>query len=230
MTMSHHHHSGHQQQQQHQPMEKELLQHLERVQQRLARLRKDEDRLQTLLNLKRMSNGSHLTTNGGGGAETTEDDGGDELWLLLEEIQLRSQAIRNSSNDVKDAVNKPEETIQQQQQQQQQPMSHKKRVSFQQQQQQLLETEGGGASVDALPSPAGKSSTGAGGSSSSTVSSGSSSSSSRYQPPSRDQVATILRLTNPVQLQRHLLRALLDNQVKNLTIRATSFLLISYVR
>ena len=198
-------------------MEKELLQHLERVQQRLARLRKDEDRLQTLLNLKRMSNGSHLTTNGGG-AETTEDDG-DELWLLLEEIQLRSQAIRNSSNDVKDAVNKPEETIQQQQQQ---PMSHKKRVSFQQQ--QLLETEGGGggASVDALPSPAGKSSTGAVGSSS-TVSSGSGSSSSRYQPPSRDQVATILRLTNPVQLQRHLLRALLDNQVKNLTIRATSF-------
>ena len=201
MTMSHH--SGQQQ-----PMEKELLQHLERVQQRLARLRKDEDRLQTLLNLKRMANGNLAATT----ASSGEDDG-DELWHLLEEIQLRSQAIRNSSNDVsaKDAVNKPEEAIQQQQQQQ--PMSHKKRVSFQQ---QLLETEGGGviASVDALPSPAGKSSTGPVGSSSSAVSSGSSSSSSRYQPPSRDQVATILRLTNPVQLQRHLLRALLDNQVK----------------
>jgi hypothetical protein len=122
-------------------------------------------------------------------------------------------------------VNKPEEAIQQQQQQQQ-PMSHKKRVSFQQQQQQLLETEGGViASVDGLPSPAGKSSTvPVVGSSSTASSSGSSSSSSRYQPPSRDQVATILRLTNPVQLQRHLLRALLDNQVKNIS----AFLLITH--
>jgi hypothetical protein len=219
MTMSHH--SGQQQQQQqpqqHQPMEKELLQHLERVQQRLARLRKDEDRLQTLLNLKRMANGNLATTTTP--STSSGHDDGDELWHLLEEIQLRSQAIR--SNDglaLKDAVNKPEETIQQQQQQQ--PMSHKKRVSFQQQQQQLLETEGGGviASVDGLPSPAGKSSTvPVVGSSSTASSSGSSSSSSRYQPPSRDQVATILRLTNPVQLQRHLLRALLDNQVKNIS-------------
>ncbi|EFX66423.1 hypothetical protein DAPPUDRAFT_116424 [Daphnia pulex] len=219
MTMSHH--SGQQQQQQpqqHQPMEKELLQHLERVQQRLARLRKDEDRLQTLLNLKRMANGN-LATATTASTSSGHDDDDDELWHLLEEIQLRSQAIRSSGNDglaLKDAVNKPEEAIQQQQQQQQ-PMSHKKRVSFQQQQ-QLLETEGGVggviASVDGLPSPAGKSSTGpvvvVG--SSTASSSGSSSSSSRYQPPSRDQVATILRLTNPVQLQRHLLRALLDNQ------------------
>jgi hypothetical protein len=124
----------------------------------------------------------------------------------------------------------PEEVIQQQQQQQ--PMSHKKRVSFQQQQQQLLETEGGDggviASVDGLPSPAGKSSTGpvvVGGSTGSASSSDSSSSSSRYQPPSRDQVATILRLTNPVQLQRHLLHALLDNQVKNIS----AFLLILFL-
>jgi hypothetical protein len=200
-------------------MEKELLQHLERVQQRLARLRKDEDRLQTLLNLKRMANGNLATTTTP--STSSGHDDGDELWHLLEEIQLRSQAIR--SNDglaLKDAVNKPEEAIQQQQQQQQ-PMSHKKRVSFQQQQQQLLETEGGGgviASADGLPSPAGKSSTVPVVVGSSTASSsGSSSSSSRYQPPSRDQVATILRLTNPVQLQRHLLRALLDNQVKNIS-------------
>ncbi|KAI9554776.1 hypothetical protein GHT06_020053 [Daphnia sinensis] len=188
MTMSHHH-------QQQQPMEKELLQHLERVQQRLARLKKDEDRLLTLLNLKRMAN----ATAGGG----TANDDDDELWILLEEIQLRSQAMRNSSaaTEAKDAVNKPEEAVHQQQ-----SLSHKKRVSFQQQQQQLLETEGrvvvASDSVDVLPSPAGKLS----------CSTLSSSSSSRYQPPSRDQVATILRLTNPVQLQRHLLRALLDNQ------------------
>lgn len=199
MTMSHH-------QQQQQPMEKELLQHLERVQQRLARLKKDEDRLLTLLNLKRMANG---TASGGREAAATANDD-DELWVLLEEIQLRSQAMRNSSAaEAKDAVNKPEEAIHSHQQQ---SLSHKKRVSFQQQQQQLLETEGShrvvvasSDSVDVLPSPAGKLS----------CSTLSSSSSSRYQPPSRDQVATILRLTNPVQLQRHLLRALLDNQVKN---------------
>lgn len=202
MTMSHH-----QQQQQQQPMEKELLQHLERVQQRLARLKKDEDRLLTLLNLKRMANG---TASGGREAAATANDVDDELWVLLEEIQLRSQAMRNSSAaEAKDAVNKPEEAIHSHQQQ---SLSHKKRVSFQQQQQQLLETEGShrvvvasSDSVDVLPSPAGKLS----------CSTLSSSSSSRYQPPSRDQVATILRLTNPVQLQRHLLRALLDNQVKN---------------
>ncbi len=35
------------------PMEKELIQHLERVQQRLARLKKDEERLLTLLNSSR---------------------------------------------------------------------------------------------------------------------------------------------------------------------------------
>ena len=35
----------------------------------------------------------------------------------------------------------------------------------------------------------------------------------KYSRPSRDKVAAILRLTNPVQLQRHLLTALLDNQV-----------------
>lgn len=200
MTMSHH-------QQQQQPMEKELLQHLERVQQRLARLKKDEDRLLTLLNLKRMANG---TASGGREAAATANDDADELWVLLEEIQLRSQAMRNSSAaEAKDAVNKPEEAIHSHQQQ---SLSHKKRVSFQQQQQQLLETEGShrvvvasSDSVDVLPSPAGKLS----------CSTLSSSSSSRYQPPSRDQVATILRLTNPVQLQRHLLRALLDNQVKN---------------
>ncbi|KZS08884.1 putative Mitogen-activated protein kinase erk-a [Daphnia magna] len=200
MTMSHHQ----QQQQQQQPMEKELLQHLERVQQRLARLKKDEDRLLTLLNLKRMANG---TASGGREAAATANDDADELWVLLEEIQLRSQAMRNSSAaEAKDAVNKPEEAIHSHQQQ---SLSHKKRVSFQQQQQQLLETEGShrvvvasSDSVDVLPSPAGKLS----------CSTLSSSSSSRYQPPSRDQVATILRLTNPVQLQRHLLRALLDNQ------------------
>ncbi|XP_057380498.1 uncharacterized protein LOC130702900 [Daphnia carinata] len=186
----------HQQQQQQQPMEKELLQHLERVQQRLARLKKDEDRLLTLLNLKRVVN----ATQSGGTAAVNED--GDELWILLEEIQLRSQAMRNSA-DAKDAVNKPEEAVHSHQQQ---SLSHKKRVSFQQQQ-QLLETEGShrvvvADSVDVLPSPAGKLS----------CSTLSSSSPSRYQPPTRDQVAAILRLTNPVELQRHLLRALLDNQ------------------
>ena len=32
--------------------------------------------------------------------------------------------------------------------------------------------------------------------------------------PSREKVAAVLRLSNPVQLQRHLLRSLLDNQVR----------------
>ena len=167
-------------------MEKELMQHLERVQQRLARLKKDEDRLLTLLNRQRPSTQQQQQEAGG------EDD--DELWLLLEEIQLRSQAIRTVTT--KDA--KPEE----QQQQQQQPMSHKKRVSFQQQQLEQQQQKTSSASA-ALPSPPAESS------------------SSRYQPPTRDQVAAILRLTNPVQLQRHLLRALLDNQVTT-PIRATA--------
>ena len=172
----------------HPPMEKELMQHLERVQQRLARLKKDEDRLLTLLNRQRPSTTQQQQQEAGG-----EDD---ELWLLLEEIQLRSQAIRTVTT--KDA--KPEE----QQQQQQQPMSHKKRVSFQQQQQQLEQQQQKTSSASAaLPSPPAESS------------------SSRYQPPTRDQVAAILRLTNPVQLQRHLLRALLDNQVTT-PIRATA--------
>ena len=170
----------------HPPMEKELMQHLERVQQRLARLKKDEDRLLTLLNRQRPSTQQQQQEAGG------EDD---ELWLLLEEIQLRSQAIRTVTT--KDA--KPEE---QQQQQQQQPMSHKKRVSFQQQQLEQQQQKTSSASA-ALPSPPAESS------------------SSRYQPPTRDQVAAILRLTNPVQLQRHLLRALLDNQVTT-PIRATA--------
>lgn len=203
-------------------MEKELVQHLERVQQRLARLKKDEDRLLTLLNpTKRLlSNVNPTPAMMAGCSQDETADNDDELWLLLEEIQLRSQAIRSSGNVKDENIVKPEETAQ--------AMSHKKRVSFQQQQQQLEKDglgNGGGdattttttavkatasvvvgtcaAAVAALPSPPGQSS-------------------SRYQPPTRDQVAAILRLTNPVQLQRHLLRALLDNQVMT-PIRAKDF-------
>jgi hypothetical protein len=37
----------------------------------------------------------------------------------------------------------------------------------------------------------------------------------KYVRPSREKVAAILRLSNPVQLQRHLLRALLENEVNS---------------
>lgn len=49
------------------PMEKELVQHLERVQQRLARLKKDEDRLLTLLNPSRHRGIAALLGGGSGG-------------------------------------------------------------------------------------------------------------------------------------------------------------------
>ncbi len=224
----------------HAPMEKELLQHLERVQQRLARLRKDEDRLLTLLNRQQQQQQQRPTTKqqqqqqeqqqqllqqeGQEDVAAGSDNDDDELWLLLEEIQLRSQAIRSTVAVTTTKDGKPEEL-----EQEHQGMSHKKRVSFQQQQQQQQlekqqkeeEEEAAAAGIAEGGSKKKKKTT------VSVVSAASAGSAalllpsppaalvepSRYQPPTRDQVAAILRLTNPVELQRHLLRALLDNQV-----------------
>ena len=65
------------------PVEKQLAQHLERVQQRMARLRKDESRLLTLLQPNRSADARD--------ARDARDT--DELSRLLEEIRIRSRAI-----------------------------------------------------------------------------------------------------------------------------------------
>ena len=139
------------------PMEKELVQHLERVQQRLARLRKDEDRLLTLLNPARTMrhHPPPAALPSSAGAETDDD----ELWHLLEEIQVRSRALQLDSQNATAAVSKA-------------------------------------TADDARTSdPTHVKQT------------------SSYRLD-RKTVSAVLKLNNPVHLQRHLLRALLANQVR----------------
>ena len=141
------------------PVEKELVQHLERVQQRLARLRKDEDRLLTLLNPMR----PRLASN---------PDQDDELMRLLDQIQIQGRTLKAMASSTSSSSVEKQETA--------------------------TNTATATATPPASPLPpnatAGKSTAG-------------------NKTLSREQVSAVLRLTNPVQLQRHLLRALLANEV-----------------
>ena len=172
------------------PVEKELVQHLERVQQRLARLRKDEDRLLTLLNPMR----PRLASNPSASATATEEEE-DELMRLLDQIQIQSSALKLAAN----ATN-----IEQQQDKKKQEVTDVCPPASPPPPPPSVR----GASPTASPLPP---TTGASATASATKSSG------PGKTLTREQVSAVLRLTNPVQLQRHLLRALLDNQV---TIRA----------
>lgn len=142
-----------------QPGDKELVQHLERIQQRLVRLKKDEDRLLALLNPNKKPVHVHVQPK----PKPPRADDQDELWRLLDEIELRSHALRDDAQ------------------------SGKKRVSFQ------LVDAGTWTEDEALDQ--------------------------QLAEPSgsvkldRDQVAAVLRLASPVQLQKQLLCALLDNKV-----------------
>ena len=157
------------------PVEKELIQHLERVRQRLNRLKKDEDRLLNLLSAKKTP---HLAPE----EEEEEEEEPDELWLLLDEIQWKSQ-------DLKQRIPPPIPV----------PLdgsANKKRVSFQEE--ELQEPEAGGDLAREEKSGVGGAVGGW---------------RNKKKMMERERVAAILRLTNPVELQRHLLRALVDNQV-----------------
>ena len=185
------------------PVEKELVQHLERVQQRLARLRKDEDRLLTLLNPMRprlASNPSASVV-----AAAAEED---ELMRLLDQIQIQSSALKlatASSSTIN--VN-----VEQQQDKKKQEVTDVCPPAS-----PPPPPVRGNASPTASPLPP---TTGA--SAAATKSSGPGSGKTTL---TREQVSAVLRLTNPVQLQRHLLRALLDNQV---TIRAIASFFFSF--
>lgn len=136
------------------PGEKELVQHLERIQQRMVRLKKDEDRLLNLLNPKREKQGEAKTVAAAKQHVVAGDE--DELWRLLDEIQLRSQTLREDKRGVDGAVERVDAATE-------------------------TSDEWTGAKGLTLD---------------------------------RDQVASVLRLTSPVQLQKRLLCALLDNKVR----------------
>jgi len=174
------------------PVEKELVQHLERVQQRLARLRKDEDRLLTLLNPMR----PRLASNPSASVVAAEEEE-DELMRLLDQIQFQSSALKLATASSNINVN-----VEQQQDKKKQEVTDVCPPAS------PPPPARGNVSPTASPLPP---TTGA--SAAATKSSGPGSG----KTLTREQVSAVLRLTNPVQLQRHLLRALLDNQV---TIRA----------
>ena len=142
------------------PGEKELVQHLERIQQRMVRLKKDEDRLLNLLNpnkrekvqgeAMKMVAPPPLKQHAVNGDE-------DELWRLLDEIQLRSQTLREDARASEGAAERVDVST---------------------------ETDEWGVGA------------------------------AKGVTLDREQVASVLRITNPVQLQKRLLCALLDNKVR----------------
>jgi len=201
---------------QHPPMEKELVQHLERVQHRMARLKKDEDRLLALLQPQPISAVAPPTVK--------MERQGDELWQLLEEIHTRGEVMKDEMATLQMTLATPaapppppratapskKQTADPLLDQEQDNVRNwaeggKKRVSFE-------ECVAVSAAQNTTTTTTTTTTTSDTTSDTTTATTAEGGELLKYSRPSRDKVAAILRLTNPVQLQRHLLTALLDNQ------------------